>query len=58
MSITNTKGTNFLSVNEGQNYWTVSRMQKKHSKPVTIRAAMLGESKGNSELCSNEPFKR
>ena len=27
-----------------------------NTKPVTIRAAMLGESKGNSELCSHEPL--
>ena len=30
-------------------------MQKRYAKPLTTRAAMLGESKGNSELCLNEP---
>ena len=27
--------------------------KKKHAKPETIRAAILGESRGNTELCLN-----
>ena len=55
ISITNTKGTNSLVINEAK-ILNCKQNAKKHTKPVTMRAAMLGESKDNSELCLNEPL--
>ena len=40
----------------GKNTKLEVEFKKKHTKPVTIRATMLGESKGNTELCLDKPL--